>query len=138
MTLLAAYRTSAQEFDNVSNKYGPPNYTGGTVMTPAENYALYNQANVDARAKQINTAAISNVYPNPSFNFTQVFLDEVTTEPVTVSIVNLNGVLVQSIEYPAGASKFYVDVSGIPVGHYALQVQERGKLPQAIQLQKAE
>jgi hypothetical protein len=48
----------------------------------------------------------------------------------------MNGVLVRSYEYSAGTSRFDIDVSSLPDGIYALQIQERGKEAQSVQLSK--
>ena len=127
----------AQETDNFNNRYGPPNFTGGTVQSPSENYALYRQqsANLNA-ATQAYTTAIYSVYPNPAYTYTRILLADNTTQPVTVSVVNMNGVLVRSYEYSAGSGRFDIDISSLPDGLYALQVQERGKQAQSIQLAK--
>jgi hypothetical protein len=61
-------------------------------------------------------------------------LDGATTEPVTVSVINMNGVLVRSYEYAAGSGAFAIDVSSLPDGIYALQVQEYRKEAQSVQL----
>ena len=133
--LFSAVGANAQE--NINNRYGPPNYTGGTVASPNENFAIYHQQRSSAaRLIERTTAGILEVYPNPAASYTRVILDANTTEPTTVSVINMNGVLVQSLEYAAGASRFDIDVSSLPEGLYALQIQERGKEPQSIQLSK--
>ncbi len=137
MLLFAAAGAKAQEVDNINNRYGPPNYSGGTVASPSESFALYHQQTVNARRAVSATTAISEVYPNPAATYTRIILAGVTTETTTVSIVNFNGVLVRSYEYGAGASRFDIDISSLPDGLYALQVQERGKEAQSIQLSKS-
>lgn len=134
--LFAAGGLHAQEVDNINNRYGPPNYTGGSVASPSENYALYHQATVNARAINRFTVGILEVYPNPTATYTRIILNGPTTEPVTVSVINMNGVLVRSYEYGAGSGRFDIDVSSLPDGLYALQVQERGKEAQSVQLSK--
>jgi len=133
--LFSVTEASAQE--NINNRYGPPNYTGGTVASPNENFALYHQQrSAAARVVERTTVGILEVYPNPAVSYVRVVLNANTTEPATVSVINFNGVLVQSIEYAAGAGRFDIDVSALPDGLYALHVQERGKEPQSIQLSK--
>lgn len=137
--MIMALATSAgaqEEHRNVSNAYGPPNYTGGMVASPTETYASYTREASMARRASRQTVQISQVYPNPAATYTRIFLSGATTEPVMVSIINYNGVLVQSFRYPAGAGRFDIDVSSLPDGLYALQVQEEGKEPQSIQLSK--
>ena len=136
--LLTAGRLNAQGYDNINNRYGPPNYTGGTVASPSESFALYHQARVNARAFVPVTAAIVTVYPNPALTYTRIVLSENTTEQVTVSIINMNGVIVRGYQYPVGSRVFDLDVSSLPDGLYALQVQERGKEAQSIQLAKSQ
>jgi hypothetical protein len=134
---LAAGTTYAQETDNINNRYGPPNFTGGTVETPSETFALYHQQTAALhRTYRINTVPIDVVYPNPASTYARIVLAGNTTEPVTVSVINMNGVLVRSYEYSAGAGRFDIDISSLPDGLYALQVQERGKEAQSIQLSK--
>jgi hypothetical protein len=48
----------------------------------------------------------------------------------------MNGVVVRSYEYNAGSGRFDIDISSLPDGVYAVQVQERGKTAQSIQLSK--
>jgi len=133
--LLATQSVGAQE--NINNRFGPPNYTGGTVASPNENFALYQQQRSSAsRVVERSTVGILEVYPNPAISYTRVILTAPTTERSTVSVVNMNGVLVSSLEYPAGAARFDIDVSALPDGLYAVQVQEQGKVPQSIQLSK--
>jgi hypothetical protein len=137
--MAAAGSSYAQETDNINNRYGPPTFTGGTVQTPAESFALYQQQTANLlRTTQPATTPISTVYPNPSANYTTVVLTANTTEPVTVSLINMNGVLMRSYEYSAGYGSFGIDVSNLPPGLYALQVQERGRQAQSIQFLKAE
>ncbi len=131
----AAY--AQQEHRNVNNQFGPPNYTGGTVASPSETFATYTRDAAVSRKAVMQTVAIGQVYPNPAATYTRVFLNGATTEPVSVSIINYNGVMVQSFNYPAGSGRFDIDISSLPDGLYALQVQERGKEPQSIQLSKA-
>ncbi len=135
--LLTAVGAGAQEHQNINNRYGPPNYTGGTVASPSETFAVYNQQSADARAVYRNTVSILEVYPNPTATYARITLDGNTSEPVTVSVINMNGVLVRSYEYAAGSGRFDIDVSSIPDGLYALQVQERGKEAQSVQLSKS-
>lgn len=132
--LLTAMSAGAQ--DNINNRYGPPNYTGGTVASPNENYALYRQATINNKSIQSSGTPILEVYPNPTATYTRVILNGTTSGPTTVSVVNMNGVLVRSYEYGAGAGRFDIDVSSLPDGLYALQVQERGKEAQSVQLSK--
>jgi hypothetical protein len=134
--LFSASFVHAQEGTNINNRYGPPNYTGGTVVSPSESYALYYQATVKSGSAQRRSPAILEVYPNPAASNTRIILDGIATEPVTVSVVNMNGVLVRSYEYIAGSSRFDIDVSSLPDGLYALQIQERGKEAQSVQLSK--
>ena len=135
--LLAGQITYAQETDNINNRCGPPTYTGGTVPSASESYALYRQQLANQRSiTQPFTMAILTVYPNPANTNTRIILEDNTTQPVTVSVINMNGVLISSYEYGAGSNRFDIDVSSLPDGIYALQVQERGKTPQSIQLSK--
>lgn len=133
---MATAANAQQEHRNINNQFGPPNYTGGTVASPNETFATYTREATMARRAAMQTVQINQVYPNPTANYTRIFLTGATTEPVTVSIINYNGVLVQSFAYPAGSGRFDIDVSSLPDGLYALQVQEQGKEPQSIQLSK--
>jgi hypothetical protein len=138
LALLSCSLTAvAQETDNINNRYGPPTYTGGTVMSPSETYSLYRQqrANVQTIVQPV-TVAIADVYPNPAATYTRIILEQNTTQPVTVSVINMNGVLVRSYEYSSGSGRFNIDVSSLPDGIYSLQVQERGKKAQSVQLSK--
>lgn len=135
-----AMTTSANAQDehrNVNNQFGPPNFTGGTVASPTETFATYTQEATMARRAAMQTVQIGQVYPNPATTYTRILLNGATTEPVTVSVVNYNGVMVQSFRYPAGSGRFDIDISSLPDGLYALQVQEQGKEPQSIQLSKS-
>ncbi len=137
IAMLLTFNAAAQETDNINNRYGPPNYTGGTTPTTSESFAAYQQHNANlSRTYQRTTAPILEVYPNPTATYTRIILSDVTTQPVTVSVVNLNGVLVRSYQYGAGAGRFDIDVSSLPEGLYALQIQERGKEAQSVQLSK--
>jgi hypothetical protein len=137
LCMAAAVATHSQETDNINNRYGPPTYTGGTVASPSEIFSIYQQQYANYRAvTQRTTTAIVTVYPNPTATYTSIILAENTTEPVTVSLINMNGVLVRSYTYSAGSARFDIDISSLPDGIYALQVQERGKQAQSIQLSK--
>jgi hypothetical protein len=135
--LLCSIVASAQETDNINNRYGPPTYTGGTVATPSESFAIYQQQTANQRrVNQRATVPIMEVYPNPTATYTRIFLMDNTTEPVTVSVINMNGVVVRSYEYSAGSGRFDIDISSLADGIYALQVQEKGKTAQSVQLFK--
>lgn len=133
---LSGAANAQAEHRNINNQFGPPNYTGGTVASPSETFATYTREAAMARRAAMQTVAISRVFPNPAATYTRIFLNGSTTEAVTVSIINYNGVMIQSFNYPAGAGRFDIDVSSLPDGLYALQVQEAGKEPQSIQLSK--
>jgi hypothetical protein len=136
--LLTAGSAYAQETDNINNRYGPPNFTGGTVASPSETFALYTQQTAALhRTYRSATVPILEMYPNPTATYTRIVLSGATTEPVTVSVVNMNGVLVRSYEYSAGSGRFDIDVSSLAPGLYAVQVQERGKEAQSVQLSKS-
>jgi hypothetical protein len=122
--LLSTGSAYAQETDNINNRYGPPNFTGGTVASPSETFALYNQqTSALHRTYRSTTVPILEMYPNPTATYTRILLSGATTEPVTVSVVNMNGVLVRSYEYSAGSGRFDIDVSSLAPGIYAVQVQ---------------
>ena len=124
------------QVDNINNRYGPPTYTGGTVESANENFALYHQQRANERIMQPVGIAILEMYPNPATNYTRIVLDGLSTEEVTLSVINMNGIIVRSYEYGAGSGRFDIDVSALPAGIYAMQVQERGKEAQSIQLSK--
>ncbi len=135
---LATVASAQEGYSNVNNQFGPPTYTGGTVASPNEVYADYTWEMSRAQRANLQTAHIDQVYPNPATTYTRILLTGATTEPVTVSIINYNGVVVQSFLYPAGSGRFDIDISSLPDGLYALQVQEQGKEPQSIQLSKSQ
>jgi hypothetical protein len=135
-TLLFSALSSGAQADNINNRYGPPTYTGGTIASPTENFALYHQARSNERIVERASIGIMEMYPNPATNFTRIVLDGSSTEPVTLFIVNMNGIIVKSHQYGAGSTVLDIDVSAFPAGIYAMQVQERGKEAQSIQLSK--
>jgi hypothetical protein len=136
--MAAAQSGLAQQTNNINNRYGPPTFTGGTVQTPSESFALYHQQTANLlRTTRPASTPIASVYPNPSPDMTTVVLTNNTLEPVTITLINMNGVLMRTYRYGAGYGSFSIDVSSLPNGMYALQVQERGRQPQSIQFLKA-
>jgi hypothetical protein len=65
------------------------------------------------------------VYPNPVSNNTNIALPVTLQVPVFVQIIDLNGNLARSYEYPAGSNLLKVDMSTLPIGLYSVRV--RGK-----------
>lgn len=128
---LVSKAVRAQE---IVNAYGPPTYTGGTVASPNETFALYHQSR--AMNRQIISAGILEVYPNPATSNTRIVLESAPAVLTTISIFNTNGVLEGRYEFAPGASRYDLDVSFLPVGIYSLQVQEKGKEAQSVQLSK--
>lgn len=128
---LVSKAVRAQE---IVNAYGPPTYTGGTVASPNETFALYNQAR--ATNRQIIPAGILSVYPNPATANTRIQLDSAPAAQTTLAVYNTNGVLVGRYLFNPGSSRFDLDVSFLPTGIYSLQVQEKGKEAQSVQLSK--
>lgn len=128
---LVSKSVGAQE---IVNAYGPPTYTGGTVASPNETFALYQHSR--AAYPQIMSAGIQLVYPNPATSNTRIVLESTPVVPTTLSIYNTNGVLQGTYKLSPGAARFDLDVSFLPAGIYSLQVQEQGKEAQSVQLSK--
>ena len=127
----------AQETDNISNRYGPPYYTGGTVQSPSEAFADYHANTVSVgRAELRESAFISTVTPNPARTNAAINLESGTTEPVSIYVVNMNGTILKSYTYAAGSNSYGIDVGNLPAGLYSIQLQERGKSLQSIELVK--
>ena len=130
---LSGFSASAQfnEYGNVNNQYGPPNFTGGTVNSPSESFAIYAQ-----NTKQEELTVIEEVSPNPSFGTSCVLLNTVAVNPVTIYIVDLNGNIQKTYTYDGGSSRLTFDISDLKDGLYSVQVQERGKSMQSVKLLK--
>ena len=133
MIALCSFRVVAQynEYGNVNNQYGPPNFTGGTVNTPSEIFAIYTQSNKTEEATLIN-----EIYPNPAQSTSSVLLTDIATNPVTLYIVNLNGTVIKTYSYDGGGNRLNFDVSELEDGFYSIQVQEKGKSMQSVKLLK--
>lgn len=134
IALLTGGVAKAQETDNIINRYGPPYYTGGTVNSPSESFAMSQRYE---RQAQLRTE-IESVYPNPTRTYAAIVLANVSREPVSIYVVNMNGVIVQSYMYSAGNRSYGFDMGNVPAGVYSIQVQERGKSMQSIELLKQE
>ena len=124
--------TGFNEYGNTINQYGAPTFTGGTVNTPSESFAVYTQEN----AKTQQATLISDVYPNPTRNQSSLELTSIAANPVTVFIVNMNGTIMKTYSYDGGTNRLNFDISNLQDGLYSIQVQERGKSMQSIKLLK--
>jgi hypothetical protein len=134
IALISAFNARAQEGQNINNRYGPPNYTGGTVNSPSQYYAAYQQ-----QRRQVQEATlVASVFPNPANSTASVVLGDMAISPVELYVVNMNGAIMQSHAYNAGGNRLDFDVSNLPNGLYSIQVQERGKSMQCIKLLKQE
>ena len=127
-----SFAAQSQENQNVNNQYGPPNFTGGTVNTTSESYAVYEQDQLN----EVRATDIASVYPNPAQSASLVSLVETASNPVTLYVVNLNGTILRSYRYNGGSNRLPFDVGALPDGVYSIQVQERGKTMQSIELLK--
>lgn len=137
---LACLSARAQETDNISNRYGPPYYSGGSVQSPSETFAAYHASAAVASNGGVlrESAFIGSITPNPARTSAALMLETGTTEPVTIYVVNMNGNIVKSYTYGAGNSSYGIDVGNLPAGLYSIQLQERGKSLQSIELVKQE
>lgn len=131
--LAGAFNAAAQENQNISNRYGPPTYTGGDVPSPNQRFAAYQRVYRTVQPTLINT-----VYPNPATSSANVVLGAYAESPVDVYIINMNGDIMQSYTFNGGGNQLGFDVSSLPNGLYSVQVQERGKSMQSIKLLKQE
>ena len=129
---LISYPAQAQ---SEVNAYGPPRYTGGTIQSPNETFALYHH-NLQSSVREYSSPAIQTVYPNPATVVTKIVLDRVPVTTTTISVFNTNGVLVKSNRFDPGTVSFDLDVSNLPQGIYSIQIQEEGKEAQSVQLSK--
>ena len=132
---ITGYKAGAQqynEYGNVNNQYGPPTYTGGTVHSPSESFAIAVQNSQASTPETI----IDNIFPNPAMSTSNITLAEVAVSTVTVYIINLNGTIVRTYTYNGGHRQFNLDVSGLQDGLYSIEVQEQGKSMQSIKLLK--
>ena len=66
------------------------------------------------------------MYPNPVADNTHVMLPEPSLGPVYLDVLDLNGNVVRSVQYPLGVYDLDVDMSRLPVGLYSLRVYEQG------------
>ena len=66
------------------------------------------------------------MYPNPLADNTHVILTAPSLGPVYVDVIDLNGNVVRSAQYPLGIYDLDVDMSRLPVGLYSLRVYEQG------------
>ena len=132
--ILTSNIVEAQETNNISNRYGPPNYTGGTVNTTSEAFAA---AQVYERQAQLPTQ-IESVYPNPARSNAAIVLQDVSSQPVTIYITDMNGVIEKTYTYGAGYRSYGFDMGNLRPGVYRIQVQERGKSMQSIELLRSE
>lgn len=129
---LISYTVQAQM---ATNEYGAPKFTGGTVASPNESFAIYHH-NLQSSVKEVYSPGIREVYPNPATISTRIVLESVPARPTTLSVFNTSGVLVGSYQFTPGTSWFDLDVSYLPQGIYSLQIQEDGKEAQSVQLSK--
>lgn len=123
---------NAQQPTNIINAYGPPTFTGGTVQSPSETFALYREAQV----AEYPVTEIVSVYPDPARTASSVLLAEQAINSVTLYVVNLNGTVVRTYTYDGGQQQLNFDVSDLQDGVYNIQVQEQGKSMQSVKLLK--
>ena len=128
---IASFSAKAQQ-SNVVNQYGPPNFTGGTVNSPNESFAIYREQ----RAQENPITTIQRIYPDPAQNISNIVLAEKAARPVTLYIVNLSGTIMRTYNYDGGNTQLTFDVSELQNGVYTIQVQEEGKSMQSIKLLK--
>lgn len=125
------FKATAQN-GTVINQYGPPTFTGGTVSTPSESFAIYQ----DTRAQENPLTRIESIYPDPAQNTSSIVLAEMPARPVKLYVINLNGTVVKTYSYDGGNRLLTFDVSDLENGIYNIQVQEQGKIMQSIKLLK--
>lgn len=138
LALMLAPGSYAQEPSSFERVSGPPEFTGGDAPSSATAFALAHQEAVDfSRLHQPISTPIATVFPNPAQSFIVVSLVHPATEPLTISFVNMNGVVMLQDHFSAGFSRTAIDLSSLPSGYYSMQVQEQAKLPQATQILKS-
>ena len=73
-----------------------------------------------------NTTNDLLVYPNPTQGYTRVVLDEVSTGPVSVYIIDMNGRIDRSYQFGQGTYQADLDMSALPTGLYSVRVSGDG------------
>ena len=73
-----------------------------------------------------NTTNDLLVYPNPTQGYTRVVLDEVSTGPVSVYIIDMNGRIDRSYQFERGTYQADLDMSALPTGLYSVRVSGDG------------
>ncbi|MBS1616699.1 MAG: T9SS type A sorting domain-containing protein [Bacteroidetes bacterium] len=132
-SLACSVPVQAQSGADVINRFGPPDYTGGSVRSPAESFALaYHQVPVEEGIPQAPAPTFLLIGPNPATDEVHILLEAPLLQPAQVSLVSMNGVLMLSKPFEAGSQNLRIEVSAFPAGLYALQVQEQGQAPEVV------
>jgi hypothetical protein len=98
--------------------------TGFVVAAPAADVNAGNAAIAERiiEAGTNYTATSLPVYPNPVSSSTRIALPQPSVSTVYVRIIDLNGVVQRSYQYPAGISVLDVDMSRLRMGLYSVRV----------------
>jgi len=66
------------------------------------------------------------VYPNPVASNTKIVLNELSTGIITVYVIDMNGNIDRTYQYPQGLKILDVDMSTLPQGLYSVRVSAKG------------
>ena len=66
------------------------------------------------------------VYPNPTADITHIVLPVSSTGVVSVYVIDMNGNIVRTVQYPLGIYRLDVDMSSLPMGVYSVHVSGNG------------
>jgi|GEM_PF-2004844 len=77
---------------------------------------------------------VLTIYPNPTRDYVEIYLEEVAWQPVHVWILDLNGTVLKTQTYQPQGNRLAIDVSNLPAGEYALHIKEEGKAVRQLRL----
>jgi trimeric autotransporter adhesin len=105
-----------------------PSYAGTIGKgIPVKDMSLrktYNSLGVST-ARNNNQADLL-LYPNPAVTNARIVLPEASYHDVFLEVIDLNGNVISSYQYPAGTYQLDFDVNTLPVGLYSLRVIQLG------------
>ncbi len=107
--------------------------------------AIMNTHNADAQAFSKSTAAVTsaentrivNLYPNPARTVTTVVLSYIPREKIMVDIIDYNGQIRRSYEFPPGENRFNLDIGFLENGNFVLYVRQQAVIIDVVKIVKA-
>jgi len=90
---------------------------------------LPNGSNFNGIAEKAPDSKICvHIYPNPANTMVNIRVEGSLSQPMTMRLINFNGVVVKSMEVNAGINLVRFDISGLPDGIYLFCLQSKDQV----------